>query len=50
MHDLDLSRLGLSSQKLYLVYEFWSQRLLAEALGSVKLIFEPSSVNLMAIG
>src|SRR5262249_23590597 len=43
--DCEFSRLGLSPQKHYLVYEFWTQRLLADAAGKVTLIFEPSSVN-----
>jgi len=47
--NCEFSRLGLSPQKHYLVYEFWTQRLLADAVGKIKLILEPSSVNLIAI-
>ena len=46
---LDLTRLGLDSGGTYLIYEFWSQKLLAEATGNINLRFGPSSVNLLAI-
>ena len=47
--DLDLTRLGLDPGKTYLIYEFWSQHLVAETNRSVSLSFGPSSVNLLAI-
>ncbi len=46
---LDLTRLGLDPGKTYLIYEFWSQQLVAETTRSVSLRFGPSSVNLLAI-
>lgn len=49
VRDFDLTRLGLDPLKTYLVYEFWTQRLVAEASRSVRLVFEPSSVNFLAI-
>src|SRR5262249_50783184 len=49
VRDFELSRLGLSPEKSYLLYEFWTQLLLTDAVGKVRLTFEPSSVNLIAV-
>jgi hypothetical protein len=45
----DLARLGLDTQKPYLVYTFWEQRLLADSSDKVPLCLAPSSVHLLAI-
>jgi hypothetical protein len=47
--DFALSRLGLDTQKSYLVYSFWPQRLLADTRDTVSLQFAPASVHLLAI-
>jgi len=49
IREFPLQRLGLDPRKTYLIYEFWSQRLLAEVNRAVSLAWEPSSVNLLAI-
>jgi len=49
VRDCEFSRLGLPPQKHYLVYEFWTQRLLADVVAKSTLTFEPSSVNLIAV-
>ena len=46
--DIDLTRLGLSAEKTYLLHEFWSQRL-AEAHGTIHISLDPTSVQLFAI-
>jgi len=47
--DFSLARLGLSSAATYLVYEFWTRKLLGEVRDNVRLFFIPSSVNLLSI-
>lgn len=47
--ELDLSWLGLSGERAHLVYEFWSQRLLSDTKGPVRLALEPTSVQLLCI-
>ena len=49
VRDFDLARLGLDPQGTCLAYDFWQQKLVAEARGSMRLVFEPSSVNFLAI-
>ena len=49
IRDFPLSRLRLDPGKSYLIYEFWSQRLLAAANQTVRLMLAPSSVSLLAI-
>ena len=47
--EFELSKLGLDPQKTYLIYEFWSQRLLGEAKGVIRLELQPTSVQHLAI-
>jgi hypothetical protein len=47
--DFDLTLLGLDPEKTFLIYDFWSQRLLAEVTRTARLALEPSSVRLVAI-
>jgi len=47
--DFSLARLGLSPAATYLVYEFWTRKLLGEFRDNVRLFFIPSSVNLLSI-
>lgn len=47
--ELDLARLGLDPRKTYLIYEFWSQRLLGEASQRVRLDLPSTSVQHLAI-
>lgn len=47
--DLDLARLGLDPRKSYLVYEFWSQRLLGNVSERIRLELPPASVHHLAI-
>ncbi len=47
--ELDLARVGLDPERTYLVYEFWSQELIAEAKGQLTLRLEPTSVQLLVI-
>jgi len=49
VRDFDLARLGLDPQGTCLAYDFWQQKLVAEARGTMRLVFEPSSVNFLAI-
>jgi hypothetical protein len=44
-----LAWLGLDPEKTFLIYDFWSQRLLPEATRTTRLALEPSSVRLLAI-
>ena len=46
---LDLGRAGLNPAKRYLLYDFWSQRLLGEAAGIARVELAPASVWLAAI-
>ena len=47
--ELDPAWLGLNPQRAYLVYEFWSQRLLSESKGTIRLALDPTSVQLLCI-
>ncbi len=47
--ELDLARAGLAPEKTYLAYDFWSQRLIAEATRRFEFQLEPSSVRLLAL-
>ena len=46
---LDLSVLGLDGDTPYLVYEFWTQRLLTDTHSHMALRFPPGSVHLLAV-
>ncbi|HOW72246.1 MAG TPA: alpha-galactosidase [Phycisphaerae bacterium] len=47
--ELDPVWLGLSAERTYLVSEFWSQRLISETKGPIRLALEPTSVQLLCI-
>lgn len=47
--ELDLAQAGLDAGKTWLVYEFWSQKLLGQSSGRFTLDLEPTSVKLLVI-
>ncbi len=49
VREFDFHRLGLETNKTYLVYEFWTQRFLGEVCHRIPFKLDPSSVQLVAI-
>lgn len=47
--EFDLARLGTDPYRTYLLYEFWSQRLVGEASRTFRLELAPGSVALIAV-